>query len=139
MKFMWGFFFNKISLKHIAKAIFHRKKHKLHLSRLFCCNHTCYCVNVASVTPASRYITSASRFLLRYQSRSSMYIRGLIPRNSAKLARQFRLGAMVWSVISTLSYLRYCLFVFLGITHTYTNVPLLHRLSAANNHNIYTP
>ena len=26
------------------------KKHKLHLSRLFCCNHTCHCVNMVSVT-----------------------------------------------------------------------------------------
>ena len=24
------------------------KKHKLHLSPLFCCNHTCYCVNMVS-------------------------------------------------------------------------------------------
>ena len=36
-----------------------KKKHKLHLSHLFCCNHTCYCVNMVSVTSASRYITSA--------------------------------------------------------------------------------
>ena len=60
--------------------------HKLHLSRLFCCNHTCYCVNMVSVTSASRYITSASRYHLRYQSKSSMYIHGLIPRNFAELA-----------------------------------------------------
>ena len=57
------------------------KKHKIRLSRLFCCNHTCYCVNMVSVTPASLYITSASRYHPRYQSRSSMYIRRLIPRN----------------------------------------------------------
>ena len=25
-------------------------KHKFHLSRLFCCIHTCYCVNMVSVT-----------------------------------------------------------------------------------------
>ena len=62
------------------------KKHKLNLSRLFCCNHTCYCVNMVSVTSASRYITSASRYHPRSQSRSSMYIRGLIPRNFAELA-----------------------------------------------------
>ena len=35
----------------------------LHLSRLFCCNHTCHCVNMVSVTSASRYITSASRYI----------------------------------------------------------------------------
>ena len=63
------------------------KKHKLHLSRLFCCNHTCYCVNMVSVTSVSRYITSLSRYHPRYQSRSSMYIRGLIPQNFAELAK----------------------------------------------------
>ena len=36
---------------------------------------------MVSVTSASRYVTSASR----YQSRSSMYIRGLIPRMSTEL------------------------------------------------------
>ena len=53
---------------------------------LFCCNHTCYCVNEVSVTSASRYITSASRYHPHYQSRSSMYICALIPRNFAELA-----------------------------------------------------
>ena len=62
------------------------EKHKLHLNRLFCCNHTCYYANMVSVTSASRYLTSASRYHPRYQSRSSMYIRGLIPRNFAELA-----------------------------------------------------
>ena len=62
------------------------KKHKLHLSCLFCCNHTCYCVNMVSVTSVSCYLTSASHYHPRYQSRSSMYIRGLIPRNFAELA-----------------------------------------------------
>ena len=56
MKFMCGFFFNKISL---YSDILLKKNH---LSRLFCCNHTCHCVNMASVTSASRYITSASRY-----------------------------------------------------------------------------
>ena len=65
-----------------------KKKHKLHLSRLFCCNHTCYCVNMVSVASASRYITSASRYHPRYQSRSSMFISGLILRN---WPRQLRL------------------------------------------------
>ena len=44
---------------------------------MVCCNHTCYFVGMVSVTPASRYVTSASC----YQSRSSMYIRGLIQQN----------------------------------------------------------
>ena len=46
LKEVYVFFFNKIS-----------KKHKLHLSRSFCCNHTCYCVNMVSVTSAPHYIT----------------------------------------------------------------------------------
>ena len=58
----------------------------------FCCNHTCYCGNMVSVTSASRYITSASRYYPRYQSRSSMYIHGLIPRNFAKLAEAAPIG-----------------------------------------------
>ena len=41
---------------------------------------------MVSVKSASRFITSASRNHPRYQSRSSMYIRGLIPRNFAELA-----------------------------------------------------
>ena len=41
---------------------------------------------MVSVTSASRYITSTSRYHPRYQSRSSMYIRGLIPRNFAEMA-----------------------------------------------------
>ena len=36
---------------------------------------------MVSVTSASRYVTSASRYHPRYQSRSSMYTSGLIPRN----------------------------------------------------------
>ena len=47
--------------------------------RSFCRKHTCYCVNMV-------YMTSASRYHPRYQSRSSMYIQGLIPRNFAELA-----------------------------------------------------
>ena len=47
---------------------------------------------MVSVTSASRYITSASRYHPRYQSSSSMYIRGLIPRNFAELAEAVRIG-----------------------------------------------
>ena len=71
------------------------KKHKLHLSRLFCCNYTCDCVKMVSVTSASRYITSASRYHPRYLRRSSMYIRGLFPRNSAELADAVRIGSLI--------------------------------------------
>ena len=55
-------------------------------NRLFYCNYTCYCVDMAYVTSALRYVASASRYHSRYQSRSSMYIRGLIPQNFADLA-----------------------------------------------------
>ena len=79
MKFMY------FSIKYRHSDIL-LKKHLLHLSCLFCCNHTCYCINTMSVTSASRYITSASRYHPRYQSRSSMYIRGLIQRYFAELA-----------------------------------------------------
>ena len=70
------------------------KKYKLHLSRLFCFNHTCYCVNMVSVTLASHYITSASCNHPRYQSRSSINIRGLIPRNFAELVEAVWLTLM---------------------------------------------
>ena len=43
-------------------------------NHLFCCNHTCNCVGMVSVMSAS-HVTSAS-----HQSRSSIYIQGLIPR-----------------------------------------------------------
>ena len=72
------------------------KKHKLHLSRLFCWNHTCYCVNLVSVTSASRYIAPASCYHPRYQSRFSMYIRGLIPRHFAELAETVPIGEQQW-------------------------------------------
>ena len=80
-------FFNKYRYSDILLI-----KHKLHISRLFCCNHTCYCVNMDSVTSASRYVTSASSYHPRYQSRSLMYIRGLIPRNFAELAESVPIG-----------------------------------------------
>ena len=82
-------------IKYRYSDILLKKKHKLHLSRLFCCNHTCYCFNMVSVTSASRfimlasrYITSESRYHLCFQSRSTMYIHCLIPQN---WSRQFRL------------------------------------------------
>ena len=46
---------------------------------MFCCNHTCHCVNMVSVMSASRYHPC-------YQSRSSLYIHGLIPRDFVELA-----------------------------------------------------
>ena len=55
---------------------------------------------MVSVTSAIRYITSASRYHPRYQSRSSMYIPGRIPRN---LPRQFQLQqsvAEIWTAFN---------------------------------------
>ena len=75
------------------------KKHKIHLRRLFCSSHICYCVNMVSVTPASRYITSASRYHPRFQSRSSMYIRGLIPWNFAELAEAVLIEFNVYTYV----------------------------------------
>ena len=41
---------------------------------------------------ASRYITSASRYHPRYQSRASLYILGLIPLNFLELAEAVPIG-----------------------------------------------
>ena len=66
------------------------------VSRLFCCNHTCYCVNMDSVMTASRYHP-------RHQSRYSMHIRGLISHNFFGIGRAVPIGYMrcncyiVWS------------------------------------------
>ena len=64
------------------------------------------CVNMVSVTSASRYITSASRYHPRCQSRSFTYIRGLIPRNFAELAEAVPIEDnciqnFIWGVISS--------------------------------------
>ena len=59
-------FLNKVSLL----KYFIEKNIKFIYNRLFCCNHTCYGVGMVYMTPASPYVTSASR----YQRRSSMYI-----------------------------------------------------------------
>ena len=79
MKFMF------VSIKYRYSKILLKKKqqqqHKLHLSRLFGCNHTFYCLDMVSVTPTSHNITSTSRYHPRYQR-----TRGLIPRNFAELA-----------------------------------------------------
>ena len=91
--------FMYFSIKYRYNSDILLKKHKLHLNRLLGCNHTCYCVNMVSVTSASRYITSASCYHPRYQSRSSMYIRGLIPRNFAELAEVVPINAISTKVL----------------------------------------
>ena len=45
---------------------------------------------MVSVPLASRYVTSASR----YQSRTSMYIRGLIPRNFTELSEAVPINSL---------------------------------------------
>ena len=49
---------------------------------------------MVSVTSASPYVTSASR----YQSRFSMYIRGLIPRKCTDLAEAVPIANDLWSM-----------------------------------------
>ena len=53
-----------------------------------------------SVTSASRYKTSASRYHPRYQSRSSMYIHGLILRNFAELAEAVPIAQSLYNAVS---------------------------------------
>ena len=80
MKFMY------FPMKYCYSDILLKKKHiNFIYNHLFCCIHTCYSVNMVSVTSALRYITTASRYHPCYQSISSMYIRGLILRNFAEL------------------------------------------------------
>ena len=89
MKFMF------FSIKYRYNDILF-KKHKLHSSRFgFCCNRTCHCVNMVSVTSASRYHP-------RYQNRSSISIRGLIPRN---WPRSFRLVQSINAIATSIDYL----------------------------------
>ena len=52
------------------------------------------------MTSASHYITSASRYHPRYQSRSSRYIRDLIARNFAELADAVPIVITSWAGIS---------------------------------------
>ena len=54
---------------------------------------------MVSVTSASRYIMSAPRYHPRYQSRSSMYIRGLIPVNFAELAEAVPIAGNIDTIL----------------------------------------
>ena len=66
--------YNDFSIKYRYSDILLKKKNLKHLNfiynRLFCCNHTCYCVGMISVTSASRYVTQASRYQRDVNSRS---------------------------------------------------------------------
>ena len=94
---------NKSSLcifqQNITIAIFYWKKTPINFiyNHLFCCNHTCYCVNIVSLMSASRYTMSVSCYHPSYQSRSSMYIHGLIPQNSTELAEAVLIGTCSYS------------------------------------------
>ena len=78
MKFMYfSIKYSDILLKQNINFIY---------KRLFCCIYICYCVSMVSLASAPCYITTALRYHLRYQSRSLMYIRGLIPRNFEETA-----------------------------------------------------
>ena len=80
MKFM--FFQYKISLLYGTIAIFYWKKINFILAVYFAATTL---VIVLTWFLWRQRKTSASRYHPRYQSRSSMYIRGLIPRNLAEL------------------------------------------------------
>ena len=60
---------------------------------------------MVSVTSASRYIMSASRYHPRFPSRSSMYIRGLIPQNLAELAEAVPIRFDLW--LSSIRFIPY--------------------------------
>ena len=87
---------------------------------------------MVSVTLALRKATSASRF----QSRSSMYIRGLIPRNSTELAEAFPIDStIVYFAVDMMQFSakekngplkhfhRFCVVYFLS-SYSYTIRPL---------------
>ena len=70
-----------IKYRNITIAIFYLKNINFIYNRLFCCNHTCYCVGMVSVESASHY-----------QSRSLMYIQGMILHNSMELAETVQIA-----------------------------------------------
>ena len=69
------------------KFMYFSIKYRYIYNRFFSCNHTCFGVSMVSVRSASSYVTVS-----HYQSRSSMYIRGQIPRNSTELAEAVLIG-----------------------------------------------
>ena len=88
MKFMY------FSIKYCYSDILLKKTYKtsfitifLLLSHLFL-----YCIDMVFVTSASCYLMSASCYHPHYRSKSSMYIRGLIPWNFAEWAEAVPIG-----------------------------------------------
>ena len=77
---------------------------------------------MVSVTSASRYISLASRYHPRYQSRSSMYIRGLIPWNFAELVEAVLIDCLLllplfWGSVFGFCFVMQC-FVFFLVLHS---------------------
>ena len=68
---------------------------------------------MVSVTSASPYITSASCYHPRYQSRSSMYICGLIPRNFAELAEAVPIVSTYYSIMPEMQFFNEILTTFI--------------------------
>ena len=80
------------------------KNHKVHLKPFVLLQSDLLCVDMVSVTSASRYLASVSS----YQSRSTMYIRGLILWNSMELAEAVPIArARVFSKVALAAY--FCL------------------------------
>ena len=98
---------------------------------MFCCNHTCYCVGMVSVTLALHNVASASGD----QSRSSMYIRGLVPQNFMELANAVPIDCL----LSLPFYVGFCVVslfygVVLGVLSSLEIILLRKRVFAAYGH-----
>ena len=100
---------------------------------LFCCNRTCHCVYMVSVTWASRYIMSVSRYHTRYQSRSMMYTHGLIPRDFAKSAEAVQIGSVLFTQIKIFTDWRTSLNLKMLIFDSLISTIHHHRLIASHN------
>ena len=96
-----------MKLMFFSIAIFYWKDNNNNHNISFIYNrlYTCYCVCMVFATSALRYVTPASR----YQSRSSMYIQGLIPWNTTKLAKAVQIDNDTVACISDITIREYSL------------------------------
>ena len=92
-------------------------------------------MNVVSVKLASRHITSTSRYLPRYQSRSLMYIRGLIPRNFAELAEAVPIDFIPDKTEVCLTHMQKKMYSLCPFCGTQANTRRLIRVSTVCLHN----
>ena len=78
-------------------------------NRLFCCNHTCYYVDMVSVTSASRYATSASRyqsyFLDVHPRSDSTDLAGAVPIGLCSVSLPSDALGRLWYFLVILTYL----------------------------------